>query len=210
MLLILGFALVFASIILWTIIPTLREHSALQMRDAFIKCAVIWAISTFPVFVSLFFIDRDSISWDFIFSNLSGSPFSWSEQLIYSSTFLAPVIYAVVDGIKVLSSDEPSLRRPRFQRVFKRYWRVWLPSIALLLVTMSVFTAIKVNPENFRSTLFFSVIGERSILIYLVSWIYWYCVVLIDSSDPEDPASRSGRRTRKFTDAAGERIGEGG
>lgn len=196
-------------LILWTILPTLSEHSLQQKKEALRKCAVIWFISTFPVFISLLFVDRGSISWNFVFSRLAGSPFSWSEQLIYSSTFLAPVIYAVVDGIVVLSSEEYSQRRPRFKRVFLRYWRIWVPSIILLLTTTVIFTVIKVNPESFKSSFFYSIIGERSIFIYIVSWIYWYCVVLIESGEPEDPAASSGRRTKSFTEAAEERIGGG-
>ena len=192
----------------WTIVPTLKEHTGKQCHEAFTKCIIIWAISTFPVFVSIFFLDKNKISWGYVFSEFSGSPFSWSEQLIYSSTFLAPVIYAAVDGFNVLSSDEPSYRRPRFKKVFRRYWRVFIPSIALLLISTSVFTFIKVDPAGFRATVFFDLLGEKSIFIYLISWVYWYCVVLIDSVDGEDPAATSGQRTQDFTKAARDRLGD--
>lgn len=200
--------IVLALALFWTIIPTLREHSGKERSEAFVKCIVIWAISSFPVIVSLFFLERAKLSWGFVFFELSGSPFSWAEQLVYSSTFLAPVIFAVVDGFRVLSSDKPSSKKRRFEKVFRRYWRVFIPAIALLLISTSVFTAIKINEEVFKSTVFFSLIGNKSILIYLISWIYWYCVVLIDSGEGEDPAASSGQRTQDFTDAARDRLGE--
>src|SRR5690242_17762847 len=102
---------------LWTVLPTIREHNWRQRREAFWKCVVIWFISSLPVIASIGLAAKDDISIDF-FNNLSGSPFSWSEQLVYSSTFLAPVIYSFVEALKIFSSDRNTGKKRYFKRVF--------------------------------------------------------------------------------------------
>lgn len=196
-------------IVVWTVVPTVRAHSRSDQKNAFFKCLAIWAISSLPVFVSFGMTEKSKISLDYVFFNLSGSPFSWSEQLVYASTFLAPVIYAVADAFKILSSEGASTRKRHFKRVFRRYWRVLFPALGLLALSISVFTIIKADADYFKNTVFFEYLSNKSILIYLTSWIYWYCVVLIESSSEDDYADSSAAQTRDVTDAARARL-EGG
>jgi len=201
--------IVFAAIValvFWTVVPTVRAHSSKEQKAAFLKCLAILFISSLPVFVSFGMTDKDKISLDYIFFDLAGSPFSWSEQLVYASTFLAPVIYAVADAFRILSSEESSAKKRHFKRVFKRYWRVLFPALGLLFLSIAVYVLIKTDPDRFKETVFYTYLSDKSILIYITSWIYWYCVVLIDSASGEDYTDASGAQTRSLTDAARIRL----
>lgn len=198
--------IIVAVVVVWTVIPTLREHSFVEQREALGKCVAIWAISSLPIFFGIAF----SLSKDFdsrsIFSGLTGSPFSWSEQLVYASTYLAPVIYAVAGAFKVLSSDEVSAKKRRFKRIFSRYWRVFFPALALLFLSIGIFSSIKANPIGFKETLFYEYMNGKSMLIYFISWVYWYCIVLIENTDGGDYNTSVSRATIKVTDAARARL----
>lgn len=193
----------------WTVWPTIKEHNWRQRREAFAKCAVIWFFSTLPIVASIAAAARRDVSLDYLFFDLTGSPFSWSEQLVYSSTFLAPVIYSFVEALKIFSSDNNPSKKRYFKRVFNRYRRVLIPSVLLLLVSMFVFASIKTDADNFRNSLFYSYMSNKSIFIYIGSWIYWYCVVLIENVSSEDYADVSAGETQDFTEAARNRLGEG-
>lgn len=199
--------LILIGIVAWTVLPTIREHEAVEKKDALGKCISIWFISSLPIFFGIALTVGDNISSEYIFSELSGSPFSWSEQLVYASTYLAPVVYAVAEALKVLSSDESSAKKRRFKRVFKTYWRVFFPALALLFLSISVFSAVKVDQEGFKETVFYNYMEGKSILIYLISWVYWYCIVLIEGSDSDSFAATSARRTESVTAAARARLG---
>jgi hypothetical protein len=160
------------------------------------------------VFASVASAASRDLSAEFLFFNLSGSPFSWSEQLVYSTVFLAPVIYSFVEALKLFSSDSNTNKRRYYKRVFHRYSRVLIPSVMLLLVTMFVFTAIKTDPDKFRQSVFYEYLQGKSIFIYLVCWAYWYCVVLIENVSAEEYSEAAASQTKDLTDAARARLGE--
>lgn len=199
--------LILLGVLAWTVFPTVREHELTEHKSALSKCLSIWFISSLPIFFGLALTVEGRVDSDFLFSELSGSPFSWSEQLVYASTYLAPVIYAVAEALKVLSSDQSSAKKRRFKRIFKKYWRVFFPALALLFLSIAVFAAIKVNPSSFKETFFYDKMEGKSIYIYVISWIYWYCIVLIEGSDSEGFAETSLQRTQSVTEEARARLG---
>jgi hypothetical protein len=191
---------------LWSVVPTLRAYGKEAHKRARSKCFFIWLLSTLPVFFSLGSAPLSSLSWSFAFE-MSGSPFSIAEQLVYTSAFLSPVLFVFVEATKSFIEEKDEGRIRRFKHVMKTYHRVLLPSVILMTLAVFVYAAFKTDVIKFKESALYDVVGSKAILLYLASLIYWYCVLVIEGAQDEDYVMTSDTQTRDFTAAARNRIG---
>jgi hypothetical protein len=191
---------------LWSVIPTLRAHGKEAHKRARYKCFFIWLVSTLPVLFSLAGAPRSSLSWSYAME-MSGSPFSMSEQLVYTSTFLSPVLFVFIEAIISFFEESDEGRVRRFKHVMKSYHKILLPALILMMVSVSIYSGIKTDAAKFRETVWFDLFGNKAILLYLASLIYWYCVLVIEGAPEEDYAAITEIQKRDFTAAARDRIG---
>jgi hypothetical protein len=201
--------LALALIFIWTALPILRIHRRKAHLSALYKCFFIWFLCTLPVFASLAQIPYEKLNVSSGMFDLSGSPFSLAEQLIYASTFLSPALFVFVDALNALIFDKDPDKTRRFKQVLRSYHRILLPSLVLMLISMYIFASVKTDIETFKRTTFYHFMYNKSILIYLASLFYWYCVILIENSSGEDYVDAAAQRTRSFTEAAAQRLGGG-
>jgi len=192
----------------WSVVPTLRSYSKGAHIRAMYKFFFIWLLTTLPVLLSIAFAPSKSLSWSYVLE-MSGSPFSMSEQLVYASAFLAPVLFVFVEAIKSFIEDKDDGRARRFKHMMKTYHRVLLPSILLMIVSVLIYSGMKTDNDRFADTEIFDLFGNKAVIIYLASLVYWYCVLVIDGADEADYVTTSDRNTRDFTADLRRRLGGG-
>jgi hypothetical protein len=196
-------------LVMWTIWPTMRAHNKAEHREAIVKAFFLWLISSLPV-VFAFLLARPSHAGDSgSLSQISGDPFAPSEQFVYACSFIAPVLYVFVDTLRTFMRDRDQDRMRRFRSTLKHYDRVLLPSLIVLLFSIVLFVGLKIDDSSFRRTSFYRFAADKAVVVYFVSIMYWYCVILIESPPDQDFVTRATEETDSFVDAAARRIREG-
>ncbi|UVM59761.1 hypothetical protein [Pseudomonas sp. B21-010] len=145
------------------------------------KFAVLWVLTSLPVIFAALLspvnLGGDAALSDWI-DRLSES-ISVSEQFVYTASFLTPILYIWYE--KYINSSQDSFNKKLSQslrELFNGYGTVVFTALLMILLTASAFSALKTNPDNFKSTYLNLFLTKYSVFIYLFALYCWYLSLL--------------------------------
>lgn len=105
---------------------------------------------------------------------------SVSEQFVYAAAFLSPVLYIIYERYASLESEDHfGIKMAETARsVFKGYWLVSISAIVVLLLTVSAYSANKINTVDFQATFLYRFATDSAPWLYLYALFCWYLSIL--------------------------------
>lgn len=154
-------------------------------RNAATKAIFLWFFATSPVFAAIFMSKPDAAT-DISEHVQSGalSSVSFTEVFVYTASFVSPLLYLIFDFLKRLKNLK-SIRDLQ-QLIHNMRGMPWiiLSSLVLLGITLLSYGSAKADPEGFPETVMAQLLTDRGWMVYIVSLLIWYCVILWEQ-DPE-------------------------
>jgi hypothetical protein len=84
-----------------------------------------------------------------------------------------------------------------------------LSSLTLLGITLLAYGSAKSDPTGFPDTIMAQALTDRGCMVYLVSLLIWYCVILWEQ-DPQFSFERIEKKSAtSFSDTYAQRKGQG-
>ncbi len=136
------------------------------------------------------------------------SSVSFTEVFVYTASFASPVLYLLFDFLKRLT--EMKSIRDLQQLLHNMRGMPWiiLSSLILLGMTLLAYGSAKSDPEGFPETLMAQLLTNRGWLVYVVSLLIWYCVILWEQ-DPDFSFERKEKKqANTFADEYAKRKGQ--
>ncbi len=145
------------------------------------KFSVLWVLTSLPVIFAALLspvnLGSDAALSEWI-DRLSES-ISVSEQFVYTASFLTPILYIWYE--KYINSSQDSFNKKLSQslrELFNGYGTVVFTALLMILLTAAAFSALKTNPDSFKTTYLNLFLTKYSVLIYLFALYCWYLSLL--------------------------------
>jgi hypothetical protein len=181
------------------LINSLLSFDIKTHRQAAIKFATLWLLSTLPVFVAIL-LTRVPAGDGTLFAKLAGKfreAITVSEAFVYAAAFISPVLFIIIQRYISSSRDEEKSLAQRFKTsfdgLFRGYVLVWVIALMVLFITAIAFAAQKTDPSGFEQTFLSKIGGFLAPWLYFFSLVCWYltlCDEFFDGIDYSD-ASRA-------------------
>lgn len=189
-----------SAVLAWPALHFIYRFPMEVQKKAFTKAFFLWFFATTPVFAALI---MSKMQAGVPMVEQVAAPvietFSFTEAFVYTATFVSPMLYMMFDFIYKLK-DLKSMREVH-QLLHNMRGLPWiiLSSLVLLGITLLAFGSAKSDSSGFPDTLVAQAMSDRGWLIYLVSLLIWYCVILWEA-DPNFSFER--HMKKKETDFA--------
>lgn len=192
---------VLVSVVLaWPALHFIHRFPFEVQKKAFTKAFFLWFFATTPVFAAVI---MSKLQAGVPVADQVAAPvienFSFTEAFVYTASFVSPMLYLIFDFVYKLK-DLKSIR-DLHQLLHNMRGMPWiiLSSLVLLGITLLAYGSAKSDPAGFPNTLVALAMTDRGWLIYVVSLLIWYCVILWEA-DPNFSFER--QMKKKETDFA--------
>lgn len=187
----------------------IRRFPRSALWPAFGKAFFLWLISTSPV-IGAILLSRPtqgegSASGQFKLQILSS--FTLAEMFVYTSAFLAPVLYVVFDIVKLHSDGDLKFERSDLANHMRGMQGVVLASIAILILTLLAYAAAKSDPAGFPETYLARFLTGQGFTVYLSSLLIWYSIILWDTTPKSGFPRKEQGATKDFAEEYAQRRG---
>ncbi len=166
----------------WILVKPLFSFVVEQHKQAYPKFLVLWLISLSPILISAALSPKASNSPtnSYSFTDILSKSFSASEQFVFSTAFLPPIIYLVYERYREAELDSLSAGKLKLsmRRLFDGYWAVLIFAVFTLLITIVTFVSAKTNFLNMQSAYFYDIAVASAPICYGYSLYCWYLSIL--------------------------------
>jgi hypothetical protein len=181
-------------------------------KQAFPKFGILWFMCTLPVLLSALLSQKsttDTSPWEGFFNQIFIS-FSASEQFVYASAFLPPVIYLIYERYQEAEMTGALSDRLRlsFRKVFDGYGVVLIFACLALLTTVITYTGTKTNFANLQQTYLYDLVVSSAHWLYFFSLYCWYLSILDGIQDPSNFLTENKQAENEFSNQFSNRINE--
>ena len=209
--------IIIANVVLFLILAlpvfkAFRNYPLYVHKIAAWKAFFLWCVSTSPVIAAILLSspkehtgDDQTTAGQFIGEILSA--FTISEMFVYTAAFIAPMLYVVFDFIKKLKEEEVQLKRQDIEEEMRGMEGIFLSAIGLIIVTLMAYASHKSDPDAFSSTYLSSFLTGRGYLVYILSLLIWYSVILWETLPKDKFVKKQAKQTRDFADDYAKRRG---
>lgn len=145
------------------------------------KFGVLWVLTSLPVIFAAFLSPVDLIDGEVLpalWSKITEA-ISVSELFVYIASFLTPVLYILYE--RYVNTAQAGFNKrvsQSFKELFNGYGVVAFTALLLMLITVAAFSALKTNPDVFKSTYLSLFLTKYSWLIYVFALYCWYLSLL--------------------------------
>jgi hypothetical protein len=167
---------------------------------ALTKAFFLWFFATSPVFAAIIMSqaqagsEAEQVKAGFL------EGVSFTEAFVYTAAFVSPVLYMLFDFLHKLSGLKTIRELKQLLHNMRGMPWIILSSLILLGVTLLAYGNAKSNPDTFATTLVARALTDKGWMVYIVSLLIWYCVILWEQ-DPEFSFERQEKKkTSNFAD----------
>lgn len=202
-------ALFFYTYLCWS---TFRKFNLQTHRSAIKKSSTLLFISFLPILVTLMFVEKGPDTAESLYLNFTpvlSDAFALNAQFIYATSLLGPVIFFLWDGFSRLVVTDATNRtslRPAINKKHASVAGIGAISVILLLC-MALIYAQHITKTGERYV-FYTLLADNSLVIYLICVLIWYMTVLMECYDPELDKDPLGADTEKLKREFKERFEE--
>lgn len=182
------------------------------MKQAGWKAFFLWLISTSPVLASIALstpkIGQGEI-WHQLFQEILRRV-TLTEIFVYSAAFLAPMLYVVFDVVDAYKTNKIDLTIREVSQQMRGMDKVFLSSIFILILTLIAYSGANTDSAVFPNTYLALFLQQRGYLLYLVSLLIWFSVILWERGPPPfSLETAQNTDADNFADNLAKRRGEG-
>ena len=196
----------------WAVIKFILRYSWKELKQAGWKAFFLWLVSTSPVLASIALstptIGKDAIWGQFIHEVLRR--LTLTEVFVYSAAFLAPMLYVIFEVVDAYKNSKLELTVKDISHEMRGMDKVFLTSIFILILTLIAYSGANTDSEVFPNTYLAIFLQQKGHILYLVSLLIWFSVILWDKGPPSfslETAQKSEADT--FAETLAKRRGEG-
>lgn len=151
---------------------------------ALTKAFFLWFFATSPVFAAIIMsqgqvgTEAEQVKEGVL------KQVSFTEAFVYTASFVSPILYMLFDFLHKLSGLKTIRELKQLLHNMRGMPWIILSALILLGVTLLAYGNAKSNPDTFSTTLVARALTDKGWMVYLVSLLIWYCVILWEQ-DPE-------------------------
>lgn len=182
------------------------------MKQAGWKAFFLWLVSTSPVLASIALstpkIGQGEI-WEQFFQEILRR-LTLTEIFVYSAAFLAPMLYVIFDVVDAYKNNKIELTIKEVSQQMRGMDKVFLTSIFILILTLISYSGANTGSEVFPNTYLAIFLQEKGYILYLVSLMIWFSVILWEKGPPTFSLEVAQKADEEdFSEKLARRRGEG-
>jgi len=186
--------------------PFYRHFQALS------KFMALWIMCTLPVILAVILTPKpkDTEAGLSGFFDVLSISFSASEQFVYASAFIPPLIYLIIERyFEAEKSDDG--KRLSIRKIFNGYWPVFFIAMIMLLISMITYALTKAGFESQHTYYyqFYNFSFEHAWFMYGISLYCWYLSILDGTSEKTDFFKDTEQAEKDFSGQFSDRINQG-
>ena len=167
---------------------------------ALTKAFFLWFFATSPVFAAIIMTQTQAGSEAAQVKAGFLEGVSFTEAFVYTASFVSPILYMLFDFLHKLKGLKSLRELKKLLHNMRGMPWIILSALILLGVTLLAYGNAKSNPDTFSTTLVARALTDKGWMVYLVSLLIWYCVILWEQ-DPEFSFERQEKKkTTNFAD----------
>lgn len=121
-------------------------------------------------------------------------------MFVFTAAFIAPMLYVVFDFAKKFRDKEAQLKRQDIEEEMRGMEGIFLSAIGLVIIALMAYASHKSDPDAFSSTYLSTFLTVRGYLVYILSLLIWYSVVLWVTLPKDKFIKKQEEQTRDFAD----------
>ncbi len=207
-----GISILIFGLLSWASIRFILRYTKEEMKQAGWKAFFLWLVSTSPVLASIALstpkIGQGEI-WEQFFQEILRR-LTLTEIFVYSAAFLAPMLYVIFDVVDAYKNNKIELTIKEVSQQMRGMDKVFLTSIFILILTLISYSGANTGSEVFPNTYLAIFLQEKGYILYLVSLMIWFSVILWEKGPPTFSLEVAQKADEEdFSEKLARRRGEG-
>lgn len=162
------------------------RYSKADLKQAGWKTFFLWLVSTSPVLTSIA-LSTPKIGQGEVWEQFAQEIFrrlTLTEIFVYSAAFLAPMLFVVFEVFDSYKNKKIELTLREVSQEMRGIDRVFLTSIIILILTLIAYSGANTGSQVFPNTYLAIFLQQRGYILYLVSLLIWFSVILWEKGPP--------------------------
>lgn len=207
-----GISLIIFFLLSWAAIKFIRRYSKEDLKQAGWKAFFLWLVSTSPI-LAIIALSTPKIGqgevWEQFLQEVLRR-LTLTEIFVYSAAFLAPMLYVIFEVVDAYKNNKLELTVRDISHEMRGMDKVFLTSIFILILTLIAYSGANTDSDVFPNTYLAIFLQEKGYILYLVSLLIWYSVILWEKGPPVFSFEAVQKdEAEDFADKLARRRGEG-
>lgn len=152
---------------------------------AMTKAFFLWFFATSPLFAAIIMTKfQTDAGVSLQVAEEARQSVSFTDAFVYTASFVSPILYMMFDFMHKLKELKNIRELKQLLHNMRGMPWIILSSLILLGITLLAYGSAKSDPSGFSSTLVARALTDKGWMIYIVSILIWYCVILWEA-DPD-------------------------
>ncbi len=169
------------------------------------KAFFLWFFATTPIFAGIVMTKMQSGAdvGEQVQTGILGT-ISFTEVFVYTASFVSPLLYMLFDFLRKLKGLKSIRELQQLLHNMRGMPWIILSSLVLLGITLLAYGSAKSDPDGFSKTLMAGLFTDKGWMVYALSLLIWYCVILWE----QDPDFSFERQEKNATQTFAERYAQ--